>query len=137
MGKKIVFDFNGKRKAKKNLQKGIVAGAAIGTLIGTVGGILLAPKSGKETREDIKKSVDTVAKKTTYTIKKTSQKAVQEVKEIGLKIEQEAKKIFNKKPKIENIEGHTEECEACDQAGNNEATVNCDTCASTEDQGVK
>jgi len=35
--------------------KGILEGAAIGVIAGAIAGILLAPKSGKETREDIKK----------------------------------------------------------------------------------
>lgn len=36
---------------KKN--KGIVIGAGVGVLAGVIAGILLAPKSGKETRADI------------------------------------------------------------------------------------
>lgn len=35
--------------------KDFLAGAAIGAIAGAVAGILFAPKSGKETREDIKK----------------------------------------------------------------------------------
>lgn len=35
--------------------KGILKGATVGLIAGAIGGILLAPKSGKETREDIKK----------------------------------------------------------------------------------
>ncbi len=35
-------------------QKGVLKGGIIGVVIGAVSGILLAPKSGKETREDIK-----------------------------------------------------------------------------------
>lgn len=34
--------------------KGILGGAAIGVLAGAIAGILMAPKSGKETRDDIK-----------------------------------------------------------------------------------
>jgi gas vesicle protein len=34
--------------------KGLAIGAAIGAVVGVVTGILFAPKSGKETREDIK-----------------------------------------------------------------------------------
>ncbi|MDF2674156.1 MAG: YtxH protein [Clostridiales bacterium] len=138
MGKKIVFDFNGKRKAKKNLQKGIVTGAAIGTFLGAVGGILFAPKSGKETREDIKKGVDTAVEKTTYTIKTTSKKAAQEVKEMGSKIGQEAKKLFKKKQVTENIEGQVEEL---DLTENKDENIKCDTCSKTsacdEEQEVK
>lgn len=35
--------------------KSFVKGAAVGALVGSVAALLLAPKSGKETREDIKK----------------------------------------------------------------------------------
>ena len=35
--------------------KGILEGAAIGVIAGAIAGILLAPKSGKETRDDIAK----------------------------------------------------------------------------------
>lgn len=48
-----------RRKSGANLAAGIVAGAAIGA----VAGILLAPKSGKETREDIKMKTGEVAAK--------------------------------------------------------------------------
>ena len=42
--------------AKNNHErgKGLAIGAAIGAVAGVVTGILFAPKSGKETREDIK-----------------------------------------------------------------------------------
>ncbi|WP_297436386.1 YtxH domain-containing protein [uncultured Clostridium sp.] len=48
-----------KRKAKKRqamakTAKTVGIAAAIGTSIGAIGGLLFAPKSGKETREDIK-----------------------------------------------------------------------------------
>ncbi|MDR1969946.1 MAG: YtxH domain-containing protein [Candidatus Nomurabacteria bacterium] len=39
-----------------------VLGAAIGAAIGAIAGILAAPKSGKETREDIKKKAGDVKK---------------------------------------------------------------------------
>lgn len=138
MGKKIVFDFNGKRKAKKNLQRGIATGAAIGTFLGAVGGILFAPKSGRETREDIKKGVDTAVEKTTYTIKTTSKKVAQEVKEVGSKIGQEAKKLFKKNQITDNIESQVEEL---NQTENKDENVKYDTCSETstcaEEQEVK
>jgi len=39
---------------KKDAWKGAAIGAGVGILAGAIAGILLAPKSGKETREDIK-----------------------------------------------------------------------------------
>lgn len=40
---------------KKDAWKGAAIGAGVGILAGAIAGVLLAPKSGKETREDIKK----------------------------------------------------------------------------------
>jgi len=37
--------------------KGIILGASIGVLAGAIAGVLLAPKSGKETRDDITKYI--------------------------------------------------------------------------------
>jgi len=48
-----------RRKNGANLAVGIAAGAAIGAVVG----VLLAPKSGKETREDIKMKTEEVATK--------------------------------------------------------------------------
>lgn len=55
MIKKILEE---KRKEKKKEEvidtaKKIAGGAAVGTTIGALTGVLFAPKSGKETREDI------------------------------------------------------------------------------------
>ena len=43
------------RKAaeKKKALKNVAVGAAIGATVGAVAGVLLAPKSGKETREEL------------------------------------------------------------------------------------
>jgi len=37
-------------------KKSLVKGGVLGVIVGVVGGILFAPKSGKETREDIKEA---------------------------------------------------------------------------------
>jgi len=44
------------RREKVKAVKRVAAGAAAGIAAGAVGGVLLAPKSGKETREDIAKT---------------------------------------------------------------------------------
>lgn len=53
--------------SKKDAWKGAAIGAGVGILAGAIAGILFAPKSGKETREDIKKYLhemkDEIAKK--------------------------------------------------------------------------
>lgn len=57
-----------KRKAKARAERNkkakvAVTGAAIGTLAGILGGVLFAPKSGKETRNDIKEGSKIAAQK--------------------------------------------------------------------------
>jgi len=42
-----------KKSTKKQTAKNVAIGAGIGTAVGVAAGVLLAPKSGKETREDI------------------------------------------------------------------------------------
>ena len=48
----VTADIKSVRKAKRKKTAGVAAGVAAGA--GAAAGILLAPKSGKETREDIK-----------------------------------------------------------------------------------
>ncbi len=45
--------FRKKKPSKKQTAKNVAIGAGIGTAVGVAAGVLLAPKSGKETREDI------------------------------------------------------------------------------------
>lgn len=47
----------------KDRNKGVAAGVAIGAVVGVITGILFAPKSGKETRKDIKDGVSRAAEK--------------------------------------------------------------------------
>ena len=62
----------------KNVAGKVAAGVAIGALAGAAAGVLLAPKSGKETREDIKKFA-------------------KDTKEKGLELYEQAKAEVNKK----------------------------------------
>ena len=41
-----------RQKARKQAVKDAAVGAAIGLTVGAVAGVILAPKAGKETRED-------------------------------------------------------------------------------------
>lgn len=56
------------RKRKLDTASKVGVGLTIGTLVGSAVGVLFAPKSGKETREDLKdvaeKSVETIKTKT-------------------------------------------------------------------------
>lgn len=97
----------------------VVLGTVFGAVAGFVTGVLLAPKSGKETRQDIKNTalktkdavVDEAEKAKDATVRKANElknkaeDAVEDVKEtvVGLKDRAEravgsAKKEFNKKP---------------------------------------
>jgi gas vesicle protein len=54
--------FKDKKSSSSDTAKKIAMGAALSALVGYVAGILTAPKSGKETRSDIKnKAIDTYA----------------------------------------------------------------------------
>jgi gas vesicle protein len=53
-----------------NKGRGYAAGAAIGAVVGVVAGVLFAPKSGKETRQDIKDTAVKVAAKLQEDLKK-------------------------------------------------------------------
>ncbi len=47
----------------KDEKKGLAVGAAIGAVVGVITGLLFAPKSGKDTRKDIKTATSTAVKK--------------------------------------------------------------------------
>jgi len=57
-----------KRRQKIETAKKVAAGAGIAAAIGAAAGILLAPKSGKETRADIKNKASEVTEKTRETV---------------------------------------------------------------------
>lgn len=56
------------RDKKIKTAKNIAAGTIIGTAIGTVAGVLFAPKSGEETREDIANRSKEVAENIKFTV---------------------------------------------------------------------
>ena len=76
-------------KNKGNVAGKVAAGVAVGTLVGAAAGVLLAPKSGKETREDIKK----LAKKTKDQSIKLFEKAKKEVEKKLMNVKKAGKKI--------------------------------------------
>ncbi|ACB51316.1 unknown [Crocosphaera subtropica ATCC 51142] len=55
---KMVLIERGKIMSKNNNSGLFMAGVVIGSMVGTVTGLLLAPRSGRETRHIIKKSAD-------------------------------------------------------------------------------
>lgn len=69
---------------KKN--KGLVIGASIGVLAGAIAGILLAPKSGEETRADIGKYVTEMKDKIAVELSKAGKVTKETYNEIVGKI---------------------------------------------------
>lgn len=84
--------------ARRKSGASLAAGIATGVAVGALAGILLAPKAGKETREDIKFKSEEVAAK----VKDTTKRTVQVVKD-------KIAKINNKEECVDETEEVTEE----------------------------
>ena len=74
MGWNFIEDIRAEKRRKAAMQ--IVIGAGIGIAVGTLLGILLAPKSGKETREDLVG----FAKESAQNIKSAASEVIKKVK---------------------------------------------------------
>ncbi|QNU68258.1 YtxH domain-containing protein [Ruminiclostridium herbifermentans] len=70
--------FQKRKSSKKQTAKNVAIGAGIGTAVGVAAGVLLAPKSGKETREDIANTT----KKTLENVKEGLNVAKEKIEEI-------------------------------------------------------
>lgn len=66
----------------KKERKGLAIGAALGAVAGVVTGILFAPKSGKETRQDIKDAAGTASEKLQTEAKKLQTEAKLLIKKV-------------------------------------------------------
>ena len=105
----------------KNEKKGIAIGAAIGAVAGVVTGILFAPKSGKETRHDIKegttKAVDILlaeAKKLQLELKKLIEKVESTAGDTGKKLSVKAAELTEQ---AKSAKSHVEEIAVSVKAG--------------------
>ena len=98
IGKKIVLYKEGKDKNKKIAIA--TAGVATGAVVGTIAGVLIAPKSGKETIEDVKEKSNQVKNKINENIEDTKFK----VKESKDKIKEYLAKRKNEKSENEIVE---------------------------------
>lgn len=82
---------------KQTSTKGKFAlGALIGAAAGAVGGLLFAPKSGEETREDIKnkaKEAEAEVKEKATTAKRKAESAAKEAKATGDRLGKKAKGV--------------------------------------------
>ncbi|MCC0643214.1 MULTISPECIES: YtxH domain-containing protein [unclassified Clostridioides] len=96
LSKKIEDKRKAKQRAEKAKQAKIAtAGVVLGAVTGAVGGVLLAPKSGKETREDIKDASQQIADK-------INMKTVDAKGKISEKLEDRKGNFIESKQKIRN-----------------------------------
>lgn len=93
-----------KKQQQKEIKKrkALIAtsGIAAGTIIGTITGVLVAPKSGKETREDVKEKGNDIKEKLNENIVETKDK----LKQSKLQIKEYLKNKKNKSTSEENEE---------------------------------
>ena len=76
--------------------KGVIIGASVGVLAGAIAGILFAPQSGKETREDIKKYLHEMKEKIAEELSKVGEITKEKYDEVvgkTVKIYETEKKI--------------------------------------------
>lgn len=136
LSKKIQAKRQEKIKAEKiKKAKTAVAGVAAGAAVGAVGGILLAPKSGKETRENIKNA----SKQAVNTV---SDKALDAKSKAGDVLDAQKEKFNDSKAKIREYldSKKSEECTDCiespleDESDEIECEVECDECDTLENK---
>ncbi|KQO17746.1 YtxH domain-containing protein [Paenibacillus sp. Leaf72] len=69
--------------AKQKQTKGFLLGALAGTVAGTVTALLLAPKAGKELREDIAGGVQDLSEKTVRAVEQCGEKTTRAARQLG------------------------------------------------------
>lgn len=69
--------------AKQKQTKGFLLGALAGTVAGTVTALLLAPKAGKELRQDIAGGVHDLSEKTARAVEQASEKTTRTARQLG------------------------------------------------------
>lgn len=110
------------RKAKKETAKKVVVGTAIGTAVGAVSGLLFAPKSGKETRDDIARKTKETTDAVKVTIKDSAQVLMEKGEKIGKNIKDKIEEVKSKKENNCCVEEYSEddccEDECCEEESN-------------------
>lgn len=91
-----------------------LAGFIVGGAIGAVAGVLLAPRSGEETRKMLKDTADDMARRADETAKQIKVKADDAVSDLQKKGDEIKEKLQDliakqKEGKAENTEGNKEE----------------------------
>lgn len=89
----VITTRQAKKKEQMKTRANMAAGIAAGVAVGAVAGLLLAPKPGKETRQDIKKK----AKEVSGAIKDKTTEVVDTVKEKSSKAASAVKHKLEKK----------------------------------------
>ena len=82
------------RKAaeQKKALKNVAVGAAIGATVGAVAGVLLAPKSGKETREELATAAQEAVEKAKVKVEEVKGKAGEVVEEVRQQVKHKLEK---------------------------------------------
>ena len=110
---KLMVEIYCKKKQKAKAVKTAALSAAIGVTAGAAAGVLLAPKSGKETREDIvNKSVeakDKLVEKTKATKAAISTKVSEGKKDVSAAKEKIAEYLASKKGEVLELGNTVEE----------------------------
>ena len=75
-----------------------VAGLMVGLFVGAVAGVLLAPSSGEETREDLLKKIDLLKDKIADLIEKGEEYTSEKVEILKNKISSLEKEVEEKEP---------------------------------------
>jgi gas vesicle protein len=89
---------NRREAARKKAMKNVAVGAALGATIGAVAGVLLAPKAGKETREDITQVTKEAVEKAKGKMEEVKEKAGAVVEEVKTKVKKKIEKSGIEEP---------------------------------------
>ena len=94
----------------RDRKKDIVKDMAIGVVIGAVAGILLAPKPGKETREDLKRKSKEIAENAKLTVEEKVNEAGKFTEELSSELEDSIEEAKDAKDELEEdiIEGYSD-----------------------------
>ena len=93
------MDYENYGDGERNVAIGVLAGIGIGVLVGGIAALLLAPKSGEETRDDMGKSLNDLSEKVSELGKTLSYKVTTSVDRARAQMAQ----------KLGDVTGDTEE----------------------------
>ncbi|AMP20362.1 hypothetical protein AZF37_03510 [endosymbiont 'TC1' of Trimyema compressum] len=91
---KDFFEFSKRRREQEKAAnaKDFALGIGIGVLVGALAGILIAPKAGKETRQDIKETASQVATVARENVNKAVQATKSKAQEFSEEVNESAEK---------------------------------------------